>query len=339
MKLDEQNKEHVALIAKYLANEMDENERANFEIDTALDPENAQLIANVKKEWIMLENSNRHKKIDTNAAWSKLSSRLEDENLIPNQPAAKSLGFVRLLSMSAAAVVVAAIGITLFWNVTRESKSPMVSVLNANSHNTVVETLTDGSIVYLADNTTLSFPEKFSQKDRLVELKGQAYFDVAHNPQKPFIIETADAYIQVLGTAFNVKSYAPDSFELIVQRGKVKVTLKADEQISQVVVAGEKIVIDQQHLVKNRWVDDGSLSWRMGKMQFKDETLQHIITVVNRNYHASIVVPDQETANRKLTVTFHENSLETITQLLCVAMNLHQDKVGNDIVLVANDAQ
>ncbi len=340
MKLSENNIEHLELIAKYLDNEMEENERANFEIDIALDPNNALLINEIKREWKMLDSHNSNKRVNTNDAWDKLNTRLEEENLIPKAKSTKhSIVPRKMLQYAAVVAGIAVLGVTTFWATTKINKQQMVSVLNQQDQSTIVKTLADGSIVYIAQNTNFEYPIKFSKKERKVALNGQAYFDIARNPDKPFVIETENAYIQVLGTAFNVKSYESKTFELVVERGKVKVSLKKNPSISQVVVAGEKIVLGKNNLEKSAWDDDGSLAWRLGKMQFKDETLQNIVRVINRNYQSNIAIADEQTANRRLTVTFNENSLSTITELICITLNLESTKKDNQIILSPTNAK
>ena len=84
----------------------------------------------------------------------------------------------------------------------------------------MVTTLEDGSVVYLAGNTSLKFPEHFSSDRREVSLQGNALFDVAGNHKRPFIIETEDTRIEVLGTAFNVKSNDSSPSNCLYSEGK-----------------------------------------------------------------------------------------------------------------------
>src|SRR5690606_25451661 len=69
-------------------------------------------------------------------------------------------------------------------------------------------TLPDGSKVWLNAASTLNFPQSFSPSERLVQLEGEAYFEIAHRPNQPFIVESNGQRIQVLGTHFNVKAYS-----------------------------------------------------------------------------------------------------------------------------------
>lgn len=333
MKLNDQNS--IEQIAKYLANEMNENERANFEIDAALDRDSIVLINEMKKDWKMLDSYKNNKKVDTNRAWDKLNARFEQDSLIPtDQGNNNRKNNARMyMSIAAAFVGIIAIAASLVWGLKDNTSAKMVSVLNGVSGNTVVQTLNDGSIIYLNNKTSFSYPEVFASNERKVNLRGEAFFDITRNPQKPFIIETNDAIVEVLGTAFNIKSYEKNRFELIVERGKVRVTLKNHPEVSQVVVAGEQMNLSDNHLIKSKWVDDGSLSWRISRMQFKDETLHNIAKVINANYGSNITIPDAETSNRKLTVTFDNNSLNDILELICLSMDLKKTQVGDKIVI------
>ena len=91
---------------------------------------------------------------------------------------------------------------------------------------TLATTLEDGSVVLLAKETSLLYPKHFIADKREVSLQGNAFFDVAKKQGQPFWIDTEQAKIEVLGTAFSVQSDENAPFRLSVQRGIVKVTLK-----------------------------------------------------------------------------------------------------------------
>mgnify|MGYP002231370705 CR=1 FL=1 len=114
-------------------------------------------------------------------------------------------------------------------------------------HPCLVTTLEDGSVVYLAQESTLQYPEHFATDKREVNLQGEAFFDVAKNHEQTFLIETGKVRIEVLGTAFNVRSHEDDSFQLSVQRGRVKVSLKQGGQ-SVLVNAGETVTLQARQL-------------------------------------------------------------------------------------------
>ena len=197
--------------------------------------------------------------------------------------------------------------------------SELISLKTGTEANTLVQTLKDGSVIYLANNTTFTYPEQFSSRERKVSLEGEAFFDIYPNPSKPFLIETEKAIIEVLGTAFNVKSAKNDQFELTVERGKVRVTLKSDPSQSTIVLPGEKITTTGNQLHKAKTDNPLFAAWKKQRMQFKDESLINIINVINKNYNSKIQLQSNGLNERKLTVTFYNNSLETITKLICLS--------------------
>jgi transmembrane sensor len=322
------------VLARYLSGEMSVAEVQAFKDANAISKEELHRIDTMKKQWNAMKGYAEPKNIDTGKAWEKLHARLGEDKLIPN---ADLLGKKNIapVYLRIAALIVVLIGISavIYNSLDRKLGAEMVQLNTGHERNTLVKTLNDGSIIYLAQNSLFSFPKEFEQKSRNVALKGEAFFDIAPNPSKPFIIETEQAFIEVLGTAFNVKTQASYGFELCVDRGRVKVTLKSDPTHSQLVVAGEKVNTYQNNLVKSRNTLNPATAWYRQRMQFKDESLQNVISVLNRNFNTTIMVPEKETSKRKFTVTFTNESAETKIELICAILNLKRQTINGSVVL------
>ena len=336
MRLDENNPQHIQLIARYLSGEMDEAELTGFEKQVFVSAENKLLIDEMKEHWNLMNKFSGNKIPDTRKAWNKLYTRLDDEQLIPVNGSVNRNYTMTLMRAAAVALILVAAGAIVYIGLNRKPKSEMVNLQTGNKGNTLITTLTDGSVIYLAQNSSFSFPKEFAQKTRNVELDGEAFFDIAPDPGKPFIIETENAFIQVLGTAFNVKTTDGSNFELLVDRGKVKVTLKSNPLMQQLVVAGEKITSVNNNFIKSKRSPADAQSWYTKRMQFKDETLENIISVLNRNFNAIFVIADKETGKRRLTVTFNNDSISTITDLICQTLNLKSQTKDDSILLLDN---
>lgn len=145
---------------------------------------------------------------------------------------------------SVSAAVIAGIVCFAAWWAVPEQGGDSRSLLTEENREkpTLVKTLEDGSVVYLAQESTLKYPEHFAEDKREVNLQGEAFFDVAKKPEQAFTIETARVRVEVLGTAFNVRSNEGVPFSLSVKRGKVKVLLKQEEQ-TVFVEAGETVIL------------------------------------------------------------------------------------------------
>jgi ferric-dicitrate binding protein FerR (iron transport regulator) len=337
MKTNEDSLLNSETLAKYLCGEMSGIELYDFENEIADSEENKISIEKMKKQWSAMKGYTEPSSPDTSKAWNKLHARLDNEKLIPTSVStAKSRLLPAFIKAAAIILILLGTGAVIYLQMNRKPSIEMVQVNTGDETNTLIKTLNDGSVIYIAQNSLFSFPEEFESDSRNVELKGEAFFDIASNPGKPFIIETDEALIEVLGTAFNVKTQNGKGFELIVDRGKVKVTLKKDPSHSEVVVAGEKIDAVKNSMVKTKHAANYSNNWYKQHMHFKDETLQNIISVLNRNFNTTFAVAEKETGNRKLTVTFNNETAETMAELICVTLNLKSQNINGSVVLSEN---
>jgi len=335
MKLDINNSQHAALLARYLCGEMAESECNDFEGLVNSEEENVKLVEIMKKQWKVIGGKEEPAVPDSTKAWDRLHSRLEADNLIPDQKlTARNFSRANYIRIAALILVLICTGAILFWSANRSKPSiEMVRLNTLNEENTLIKTLADGSVIYIGSNSLFSFPKEFAPDQRNVELKGEAFFDIALNPAKPFIIETEEAIIEVLGTAFNVRTSNGQNFELIVDRGKVKVTMKNQPGKSEYVIAGEKVTTVNNQIVKSKSTISEHPSWYKHRMHFKDEPLHAIFKVLNRNFNTTFASATPGIGNRKLTVTFDNESVETMTELICLSLNLKSQVKNDSIVL------
>lgn len=271
---------------------------------------------------------------ETRHAWKKLYDRLRDEQLVPPQRTAlKTTKMHYLLRMAAIALILMGATGVVFFMTARWPLGEKVNIETGSQATTLIKILNDGSVIYLAQNSLFSFPEKFESELREVELKGEAFFDIAPNPGHPFVVETDEALIRVLGTAFHVKSQKNNGIELYVDRGSVKITLKKDPSHSEYVTAGEMVSTTMDRIIKTKYHARDTMAWYKKNMHFKDETLQNIIYVLNRNFNTTFATANNETGQHRLTVTFHDESAETMAGLICAALNLKSQYINGFVVL------
>jgi transmembrane sensor len=333
MKLNINNTEDFEIIAKYLSGEMSNDEATHFEKQIETFPENKILIEEMKKQWDQIGSYQSKKEVDTNKGWQTLFNRLSSDELIPENKFVEHRLVPVWAKYAASIIVVMTIASLSFYSAFKNSPN-LISLQTGGDANTLIQTLNDGSVVYLSNNTTFSYPEQFSSTERKVNLNGEAFFDITPNPKKPFRIETKDVIVEVLGTAFNVKSDNGNPFELAVERGKVRVTLKSDPSQSQIVLPGEMISTSNNHLVKVKNESSNYFAWKTKQMQFKDEYLSNIVKVINKNYKANIQLKNQELGDLKLTATFYNNSLKKITELICLTLNLSKEEKTDSTIII-----
>jgi ferric-dicitrate binding protein FerR (iron transport regulator) len=163
--------------------------------------------------------------------------------------------------------------------------------------------LSDGTKVWVNSDSKLGFNSKFVGKQRVVHLQGEAYFEVAKNPDQPFIVRTNNMDVRVLGTHFNVKAYEDDEFTYAtLNEGKVQV-LKDD--MNEILQPDEQLIFNNSTKVYSKKEVDASIysAWVKGKMIFKDERLEDIMNSLARWYDVSVFYPNEKLKNRRFSIS------------------------------------
>jgi len=150
--------------------------------------------------------------------------------------------------------------------------------------------LSDGTTVHLNSLSSLRYPVKFSGKYRMVELSGEAFFNVRHNTGAPFIVKINNAEVEVLGTEFNINAYEKAVFNAItLEQGSIKIYTKQTGTAGTVLKPNQQAMVSQNDEMKIREVNASFFSsWRHGKIVFKDERLEDIMDVLARWYSIDV---------------------------------------------------
>lgn len=271
---------------------------------------------------------------DTNKAWENLYARMQQDNLLDTadqQPSERRRPSVLRWS-AIAATVLCLLALSVFYLLPGRENTSLLSLQNSDGANTLVKTLDDGSTIYLARNTSLSYPAIFASDSREVKMKGNAFFDIAKNPAKPFRIETETIIVEVLGTAFNITSDEKGKFRLSVLRGKVKVTQKENGETA-FVEAGEQVSVKDELWIKTRNADNRMFARYFNKMRFKDEPLNRIVQVINRHSSRKVILGSEDIGNIKLNVSFYNDDVEALTRIISLALHLRREVKQDSIVL------
>lgn len=146
--------------------------------------------------------------------------------------------------------------------------------------------LPDGSEVFLNAGTTLKYPASFSAKQRSVELEGEAYFNIAHDKNKPFVVKALGQEVEVLGTRFSVNCYADEKrITTTLEQGSVKVQAN---HLSKIIKPGEQSIWYKGQLsVKNADMEI-ALAWKNGEINFKNADVESIMRQVERWYDVKV---------------------------------------------------
>ncbi|KAB2846121.1 MAG: FecR family protein [Melioribacteraceae bacterium] len=194
--------------------------------------------------------------------------------------------------------------------------------------------LDDGTVVTLNSESELRIPEDFFLKERNVSLTGEAYFEVAHDSKKPFIVSTEMATIKVIGTKFNVTAWQEnDEVTVAVSEGKVFFGSES---------GGDAVFINQGEIstafkdtppivpVKVD-VQKYYLSWLSDELNFYNASFKNIIHRLENKYGINISVNDASILTKQLTANFKDESLEEILYTISLALDLKFSEEKNSI--------
>lgn len=275
----------------------------------------------------MIQKATNKNIVDTDKAWEVMYSRLEKDGLIEEHTTHHKLSVFQAIPFwmkwAASFLVLITTGVLMYSVLTTNNKH---QTLTNRENNTMIQVLKDGSVIYLAENSTLTYPLRFNRKQRTVSLQGQAFFDIQHNPDQPFFVETETMSVKVLGTSFNIKTDDTGLFEILVEDGLVEVQKRIPDGQRIEVRSGELLQVSDDTFYKAATRDMTASSWRTTRMQFKDETLENVLSVISRNYNTNLYIEHASLKSRRLTVTFYNNTLPTIIELICLSMNLEAEE-------------
>ena len=266
-------------------------------------------------------------------AWNHLYQRLDQDGLLHGGNKEKRI-FWRTASFQKVAVIAVLLvgvfsGLFLMRHMSASKKDFLVLHNDVNAP-TLATMLEDGSVVYLSGQTLLRFPDRFADDKREVVLQGEAFFEVSKQTERPFFIDTDLATIEVVGTAFNVKSYDRSSFLLSVRDGEVRVKLKNRQQTVSV-KAGEAALFNSEQLVLTK--SEAHFDEYLNRIHFKDERLGNVAHILNMNSDSIRLVVPPTLEDRLLTVTLSGNRPSVMAEYICLALNLQYVQEGNIVYI------
>ena len=311
-------------IARYLAGEANASEIKELEVWVKEDQGHAQLFNEMRTAW-QLSSVAQHAQaeIDTEAALSDLLNRIDAKA----ETKTRTLNMRTFLRYAAVFVAIVAIGYVFYWYSDLGTKESYVA------ENKIVETvLPDGSAIALNQNSRLVHNKK-DESVRKVKLEGEAFFNVERMPSKPFIVETQELIVEVLGTSFYVNSTEGSNFtEVVVESGSVSVS---DKNSRVVLSAGEKVRYNKSkpELIKEGNEDPNFLSWKTNVYRFDNSTLQVVINTLKDDYRFSVGRIDPRVKNCTITVVFDKRTKAEILRILEETLDLEITTGKNGIVI------
>lgn len=313
------------LIAKVLSGDASKEEITLVETWKNGSAENSDYFELSKKLFSAINDVKIVYDVNTVAAWNKLDGRISGETKII--PLYKRAAFMRV---AASLILLVALGFVIKFIIDPNEVQPMqYSALNK----TVLDTLPDGSKVFINKNSELSYVA--DKETRRVTLKGEAFFEVVHNEKQPFEIVINDVVIKDVGTAFNVKALpGNNTIEVIVESGEVQFYTSTDSGLN--LKKGQKAIynITNKQFVKGVLEPAESIaSYRSRTFNFNGTPLNEVIKQINNVYDVNIDLDNEQIGNKELSVEFNNEPVDVVISIIAETLDLEIEKRDSSVIL------
>jgi len=305
---------------KLFSGEMDEEEARQFIENKNSDVPESEELEQLQRIWKISGRINKYRSIDTEKAAFKV------RNKIHSNKKEKKINIIFYLERAAAILFLPLLITSMVYYYINKPAIEQQFTYNEidNAFGTVSKlTLPDGTKVWLNSGSHFKYPLFFSNKVRKVYLTGEAYFEVAENKKKPFVVVTPDIDVMATGTIFDVMAYNnDDNIQATLINGKISLAKETNPssvptpiisvepgQIATLNKEKKKITITKTDVAK-------IISWKDGKLIFENDPMDVVIKKLDRWYNTNIVLVDDELKTYSYTATFEGETLTQVLELL-----------------------
>lgn len=337
------------LLARYVAGETTPDETRQVKAWLGQSAGHEEELLRFQKIWEAAEIIKPVAEVNVDAAWKKVSSRFtvqpainDSEVTIQNQlpftthknddavrplRSGKSPSNFRFWRAAASILIVMGLG-WLGYRFFEKANEPAIANVLKTQQKTTEQTLPDGTKVFLNQNTTLSFTDDFGQDTRTVVLKGEAYFDVKRDENRPFIIQANGTEVKVLGTSFNVRAY-DQKVNVAVTSGKVQFSTPRAKTL---LVKNETATAQADTIIKLPVVDLNAMAYRTKVFVFDKTNLGDVVASLREGYQTDIQLSGR-LKNCQLTARFERESLDATLSVIAETLHLQVTRKGQTILL------
>ncbi len=320
------NIDYHVLIAKVLAKEATEKEINILDQWMSASEENRKLFKEYKKVLSAVELEKQVGKIDLEKEWAIMKSHMDSLEVNRMPPSIKSRFLLNSLGMNYAAAA-AVVFLVVFFGLKLIRNLNSIELTTGALAEQIL--LPDSSIVNLNAYSSIVYPRKFSKNERKISFRGEAYFEVTHDPEKPFSINTNEVLIEVLGTSFNLNAYKHlENIEVVVNTGKVALMSLQKENERVILEAGNKGIYSKKDgkVSGSLNTDINFLSWKTRKLVFINEEFGTIINTLGNVYYKEIVILNEDLIPCRVTSTFDQLPFDAVLRILEATLGLEVEE-------------
>ena len=322
------NSEEMNEITRILTGEASVEEREHFYESLKTDQVKKRVYDTMEKEWVTAGDAMLYKRLDADQAWKR-----QKEEFLGYSTNNKRSPYGIVFRW--AAIIVLAVGLAFYFTMDRIAPMKHGASYATGASETLPIVMDDGTMVTLNQHSSLNYVEK--DDSRMVNFSGEAYFEVASNPDKPFIIEMENAYIKVIGTAFNLKANG-SSIDVMVNEGIVEFG-PIDRSDKTLVTAGSVGKLIGNQLTNNKFTEPNSVSWYTKKLVFEQTPLTVVLSDISLAYQVKFRYDDNTIRDCHLTADFSNEELSDVLETLHTIFQVEFKKRENAYIVSGSTCQ
>lgn len=355
--------EFYNILGKYLAGESSRKEEKQFLELINNDEKLNREFEQIKKIWSAVSEEEKEEDWDVASAWKEAEKRMRfyDEPKA-SEPKAKKRrvdskiytmhsnqkSMMKMTLYSAAVLIIGLMTGLLFyisdWQNLEQNNGLNEAVVqkvfeNERGEKSIIH-LEDGSQIHLNSASQLIIDPKFNNKDRTVYLEGEAYFKVKSD-SLPFNVISSGTVIEILGTAFNVRSYKSEPYSVIVSEGVVAVIAEdeLDKSAGEILRRGNMLTRINGNFQVDENVDIGyHLAWTEQRLSFRDSPLSDVARTLERWYNIDIQFEDSELKEFRVTASFENEPMYEVLRTLDRSLNISHEIEDKQLKFFVNES-
>jgi len=301
-------------LLKYLKGELSQQEASEVEQWASGSEENENTLVSLAKVYNLGQLARPYTVREVEDAWKRTCTKA-GVRITPEHKTARRHSWI-FWSMAATIALLVAVNVALLYDKDPSDCTDETIILTSQQGKFVKYTLPDSTVVTLNHNSSLEFPVAFNGSERRVKLNGEGYFDVAKDPQKPFIVETGkEINIKVLGTEFNLQSFSSDDVvQVSLISGSVEVSREGVEEFKYVMHPSERFtcnVTDWEMKVETMQGVTGT-EWMNNKLIFSDTTLKEVARQISNHFGVTVTIDDAALNSIRFSGSFDNRELGTV---------------------------
>ncbi len=301
-------------IKKYLTGKSSHDEQKEL-LNWIRTEKNLKEFQQVKEEW-KAEMRNEAMPTELASNWKSVQNRMMEQLQQEVGRKQRTLNFFRYAAVFLVLIAVPALIYTLSTN---KPEAPLTYTTVAADYGQISKVvLPDSSVVWINSGSAIKYNNRYSATNRDIELEGEAFFKVTHNPDVPLIVSNADLRVKVLGTEFSVSAYSEEeSIQVVLEKGKVELTSATDARFRQELKPGEMASFskEKKELAINSVNTNLYTSWKDGLINIYNLPLSELVIKLEKRFNQKFEV-DEAIKNMPYTFTIKNEDLSSVLSLM-----------------------